>query len=775
MKKNEEKIEKVGNVTLNLNYYSGEDLYSEGTNEDELLDIVKNYRDNEYEKVIENSRSWSKMYHLSHIRENIVFWLPMWDNQSVLEIGSGCGAITGALSRMAGKVTCIELSKKRSLINANRNRESDNVEIIVGNFKDIEPEIEEKYDYVTLIGVLEYADAYIGGDNPFVNMLKAAASHLKEDGKLFIAIENKYGLKYFAGCKEDHTCKYYDGIEGYSEDEKVRTFSRDTLRNMLEEIGLKSEFFYPYPDYKLPNTIYSDRYLPTKGELYNNIRNFDNDRLITFDEDKVFDALVEDGQFPMFSNSFAIIATRKDLRETEPEIPLFVKFSDERSSQFRQSTLITLENGISRKVYKSALTAKGNKHISEIYDNFEELTKIYEGTKLVPNKCTFIKGKENAPQIAGVSNKARDMVLLEYLSGVSLESYLDRLNGEKQYGHMLAVIKEFCDLVNKTSNNGEFRMSEDFKQVFGAPKFSETYKASPIANFDMIFSNIVLNREKLEEGDWNVLDYEWMFKFPVPAKFIIYRALFYYEQGRENTGFFEFLKGQEKTVYSQFGISNDEAEIFKEMEHNFQLYIISGMASLEVMRYIMPTNAVRIDKFLEEGSYLRNLNTPKVYYSCGDGFSEENRLHLIADISSDNIVSLSVPITNNIVKLRVDPTEYPCILHVNQIRVKMQKGIDLSVEKYVINGYNASNDTFIFDTDDAQIIMDIPANAVSLLIEYQVRMLPEEMFRDFRDVLMDKCRDEKASPSVVKKGLKKLHLSNKEILPEGFRYNQKRR
>lgn len=30
---------------------------------------------------------------------------------------TGCGALTGILSRKAGNVTCIELSEKRSLIN----------------------------------------------------------------------------------------------------------------------------------------------------------------------------------------------------------------------------------------------------------------------------------------------------------------------------------------------------------------------------------------------------------------------------------------------------------------------------------------------------------------------------------------------------------------------------------------------------------------------------------------------------------------------------------
>ena len=37
-------------------------------------------------------------------------------SDSLLEIGAGCGAITGALAREARDVTCIDLSKRRSLI-----------------------------------------------------------------------------------------------------------------------------------------------------------------------------------------------------------------------------------------------------------------------------------------------------------------------------------------------------------------------------------------------------------------------------------------------------------------------------------------------------------------------------------------------------------------------------------------------------------------------------------------------------------------------------------
>ncbi len=774
MKRNEEKIEKIGNVTLNLNYYSGQDLYSEGEAEDRLLEIAKTKRENEYDTVIEAERSWSVLYHFSHIRENIVAWLPIDETQTVLEIGSGPGAVTGMLSQLAKHVTCIELSKKRSEINAYRHQDRDNIEILVGNFKEIEGELEEKYDYVTLIGVLEYAELYVGGENAFTEMLRTAASHLKENGKLFIAIENKFGLKYFAGCKEDHTGKYFDGIEGYADAEGIRTFSRRKLKEMLNEIGMKTRFYYPYPDYKLLHSIYSDAFLPTPGELRTNIRNFDADRIVSFDEGKVFDSLIEDHMFAEFANSFAIVAAKDELVD-DGDVPIFVKFAGNRAPQFRLSTKIVVGDDGKRHVYKEARNSFANRHIQGISENYEELQKIYEDTKLRPNRCTFLEGIESGPQIIGMSGKARNRVELEYVSGITLEKYLDRLNEEKQYGRMSAVIREFNALLGATCGQGEFRMSEEFQKVFGDVVFPEQYKASPCCNYDLIFTNILLDNEKLEDGEWVVLDYEWMFSFPIPAKFILYRSLFYYEQDRKDCGYFKYLAGLDKNIYTEFGISSSEVDLFREMEHKFQLYTINGRASIEVLQVVMPTNVMRMDQVLRESVYLRNLNMPKVYYSCGDGFSEENTLNLLASVSGDNVVTLEVPITNNIVSLRIDPTDYPCFLHVEEIRLQMQKGMDQSIECYVTNGYNASENTFIYDTDDAQIILDIPRSAKKLIIRYQVKMMPRAFYEDLKNVLKQKCQEEDRKPTVVDKALSKMHLSSREILPEGFRFNQKKK
>lgn len=306
--------EKIGNITLNLQFYPGKDLYSDGPVEEELLEIAKNYKEEELNEVIATRNSWPIMYHFSHIRQNIVEWLPIQKSDQVLEIGSGCGAITGALARKAEKVTCIELSKMRSSINAYRNRDCDNVEIMVGNFQDIEKNLTETYDYITLIGVFEYSEGYIGTKEPYVEMLRRVTSHLKPQGKLVIAIENRLGLKYWAGCTEDHVGKYFEGLEGYPETTGVKTFSKKELTKIVEEAGtFKTTFYYPYPDYKFPMTIYSDKYLPKKGELKENFLNFDRQRMQLFQETRVYDSLIESELFQEFSNSFMVVIERGDV------------------------------------------------------------------------------------------------------------------------------------------------------------------------------------------------------------------------------------------------------------------------------------------------------------------------------------------------------------------------------------------------------------------------------------------------------------------------------
>ena len=294
------------NEILNLKFYKGEDLYSDGDVEDEILKICKSGQD--IQALLRSTDRWPLLYHLSDVRENVLDWYGFDPEANLLEIGAGCGAISGLFCRKVKRVVAIDLSKRRSTINAVRNGGLGNLEILVGNFEDIE--IEEKFDYVTLIGVLEYSGYYISkGTDPYEAMLKKVKKFLKPGGRLIIAIENKFGLKYWGGAAEDHTGGFFDGIEDYRKVDGVRTFSRPEITKLLKSAGFsENTFYYPMPDYKLPDTVYSDEFLPKPGMLEHVTDVYDRERFVLFNESSAYDALIRDGQFPYFANSFLIIS-----------------------------------------------------------------------------------------------------------------------------------------------------------------------------------------------------------------------------------------------------------------------------------------------------------------------------------------------------------------------------------------------------------------------------------------------------------------------------------
>ncbi len=762
--------EQVGRVTLDYSHYPGEDFYSEGASEDALLEVVRDNSETDFDHVILNTRSWPMLYHLSNVRTNVVTWLPITKQHKVLEIGSGCGAITGALADMADSVTCIELSKKRSMINATRNRHRKNIEILVGNFKDIEPELTEKYDFITLIGVLEYAESYIDAINPYEVFLQRIAKHLAPGGQIVLAIENQFGLKYFAGCKEDHTDRYYEGIEGYTHTSGVRTFSKKKLNEIISGAGFVSEFYYPYPDYKLPHTIFSDQFLPKEGDLTTNLRNYDADRVIVFDEGKAFDQIIREGMFPHYSNSFIVLVSPKQVVRSERTI--FSKYSSERRDEFSIRTFVTETPEGERHVYKAALTPKANDHIVAMSNRYETFETCYERSKLKPNRCkALLRDNETAP-IAGKPTTTRNRIELEYLNGIDMEKYLDLLQEQREYEQMLSLISEYGEEVKKTACQLPFERSSKFEVVFGKCRLEDTGAAANPCNFDLIFSNIVLTGQDQEHMQWNVLDYEWIFDFLIPIKYILYRAIYYYLENQNTEPFRSYLKRQGIDLYRKFEISEEEKEIFAYMEQQFQQYIIGKKASLTLLKAIMPSATISLQRLVESGTYLRNLQTPKVYYSADENFSGENQILTIADVDEMARVIVDIPLENRMRYIRIDPTEYPCVVQVHKITVTLGDE-EHEISRYLLNGLIITDTTFVYNTDDAQLILNIPNRARNLHVEYSVTMFRQGVY-DQVVAMLEQQRELKRlkEESLKERMLVKCRLKKKEQIPEGYCYNK---
>ncbi len=288
-------------------------IYSDGDIEKKMLSLVssKNFSKKK-DELLNQKPSWPIIYHFSQVRENLLRWYDFKKDASLLEVGAGCGALTGMLCSKLKNVTAIELTARRAETIYQRYKDVKNLTVITGNIADIK--LTSKFDYVTCIGVLEYAGRYSNTQTPFEDFLAELKSHLAKNGTLIIAIENKFAIKYWAGAREDHTGKLFDSIENYPDNKGTQTFERNELIKMLRNVGFKkTEFYYPFPDYKMPVEIFSDEYQPTlqhniKADVFPTVDR-SQPRDFLFDEKLAMDNMIKTGLWQQFANSFLIFAS----------------------------------------------------------------------------------------------------------------------------------------------------------------------------------------------------------------------------------------------------------------------------------------------------------------------------------------------------------------------------------------------------------------------------------------------------------------------------------
>lgn len=527
---------KIGNVVLDYRFYEGEDRYSDGDIEDVILEA---FRNGTSEQLLRGSNQWAILYHISDIRENILEWYPFDANASLLEIGSGCGALTGLFSRKVKRVTCIELSEKRSLINAERNKEKENIEIKIGNFEEIE--LDEKYDYITLVGVWEYAGLYVSGGEPYTSMLEKIKEYLKPDGKIIVAIENKMGMKYFNGALEDHTAKMYSSINDYVGEKKVRTFSKPEIEKILSKVGIEDvTFYYPASDYKLPDVIYSDHMLPQAGDLRYYKKDYADCRIYNFYDAVAFDQVCVDSIFDYFSNSFLFICGEKEAAVQ------FACYNRLRKKQYRMKTSI-INDSDGRKVIKTALNEEAFNHIAALQRNEEKWNGILPGIEYVHGE--IVNGQYQTPYIDGMN---LDVYFYQYRH--SAETMIVQLKG---------LIHKY--LLPEEEQRNSFVQTKEFESVFGCEAPEGEYSLS-VTNVDLIFSNFKID----QTGSLVNFDYEWIFEFPIPYEYVLWRAVY---QLYDKFAVYLLPQMTKEAFVIKAGIKEKNLPIYKKMEKKFGEYV----------------------------------------------------------------------------------------------------------------------------------------------------------------------------------------------------------
>lgn len=301
---------------------------------------------------------WPSQYHLSSSRHCLLRPLGIKRGDKVLEIGCGCGAITRYLGEIGAEVVAVEGSLQRARITSERCSDLSNVKVYADDLLHLR--IDELFDWVLLIGVLEYAPVFSDHQDPVGHYLRTAARFIAPHGRIAIAIENKLGLKYLNGCCEDHVNIPFFGIQGLYGPKMPITFGRHELVAHVKAAGLPDiSFYYPFPDYKLPSTILTDEafsdpmFHPVELLIRSHARDWTTWDLRAFDDALVSSELHKNKLLPAFSNSFLMTAGYMPALRKDPT-ELSFSFSPHRAPEFSMQTKI-IHNGESILVIKEPL------------------------------------------------------------------------------------------------------------------------------------------------------------------------------------------------------------------------------------------------------------------------------------------------------------------------------------------------------------------------------------------------------------------------------------
>ena len=290
---------------------------------------------------------WPSRYHLDRRRTNILRPINFDKSMRVLDVGAGTGVMSRYAAERGAKVVALEGDSMRAEL-ASLRCEGLNVDVRCGSVNDFDDS--EGFDLILVIGVLEYAINHPDGPSGF---LKKLSQLLNPDGTVVIAIENQMGLAYWMGANEDHLNEPWVGLEGYVSTSSVKTFSKPVLSSLLTDAGFKHQnWLYPFPDYKLPLTILSDRaYMENdRVDLIDQLVGSPVDRsrsgvLPFFDTRALHRQVVDSDMGQDMSNSFLVICRLNESKSILDEDVIAWRFSGDRKKDFLGVRQVTVEDG----------------------------------------------------------------------------------------------------------------------------------------------------------------------------------------------------------------------------------------------------------------------------------------------------------------------------------------------------------------------------------------------------------------------------------------------
>lgn len=423
---------------------------------------------------------------------------------------------------------------------------------------------------------------------------------------------------------------------------------------------------------------------------------------------------------------------------------IYSKFSNERADNFKIRTDILIDDKGKKIVRKVPLTQEAKVHINSIYNSYNLLSEMYRDSELEFNKCY----------------RAKFGIELEYITGNTLEEELDGLLVKKKYQEFIDSIRRFINILEEKIGEKHFKSTKQFEEVFGKVQLPNSLSAADINNIDFIFSNIII-RENFE-----VIDYEWTFDFPIPFNFIIYRAIHYYIIG--NHGSNKRKEILDLGLYKLFNITEIELKQYEIMEQNFQRYVLGKLVPLSHLNESL-LKKIEINRYIEWEKSKSSINTIQIYFDYGYGFNEKDSYNIKIPISNEGKANFEIPLKLKVEKMRIDPGNTPCIVSIKNITGDKGKFYNLN---FITNGNNITENIILYPTSDPQIILnDIEISTTKIEVDIEIQSISKEIsiqlyeYVKSKELMIDKLNHE-LSKSINEKNILEGKIEDGEIILE---------
>ena len=459
----------------------------------------------------------------------------------------------------------------------------------------------------------------------------------------------------------------YIGLCDY-EQYDVQTFGKGEWINLLTKHGLtKYKFYYPFPDYKLPEIIYSDEHLPNDEQiqkmpiyLYGN--------KVNFDLRNTYRGLRDNGQFGFFSNSFLVECGTEECNLSN------IIYAKELSYRTKEYQLITIENK-NNEYYKYAASSEARSHLHTIHENYCHMKKL--GIKAVSTELL-----------------KTDLLKIEFSKGENLGDRIYRIAKNRNWKQFDNELESLWQYYLSISEVGNFKdpLSPELAMLY-----SENIPILKLSLMDANVSNIMIDGD----GHYVLIDQEWLASKQLPAEYLMFFSICH---------ICDICEISSEKLMNRYNITKEKEKHFLRISEDYY-------RSRNIIDFNVQQKQNDLNWKWESGG----LDTlPVCYYNTGNGFNENEKIYSNYYKTTDGKYAADFLLPSNVISFRLDPAlcgercmYYSTILINDKLEYAQENNIVTWEGKKMLNGKNP------------HLVFNMPITKFQMKIDLKQMTIPE--------------------------------------------------